>query len=157
MISNASPQENFRLLLLTVAGQAFAAAGYALEDRPTVWAGGLFRFHKQLEAGRYAGLYTFIEFMYLYYIESQPARFNVTLIRTDQPNPTLPTHHADAARRDLSRLVVADFGVQILPSASHWWRVSGMQETGRALGEAGSLTIGYGMPWLAGDIAPPEE
>src|SRR5689334_15371593 len=43
-----SPQESFRLLLLTVVGQAFSAAGYTLEERPTQWAGGLFRFAKTL-------------------------------------------------------------------------------------------------------------
>jgi hypothetical protein len=30
-----------------------------------------------------------------------------------------------------------------------------MTELGRALGEAGSLAVGYGMPWLSGDLTPP--
>ena len=44
-----SPQDYFRLLLLTVVGQAFTAAGYTLEERPAQWSGGLFRFTKPLE------------------------------------------------------------------------------------------------------------
>lgn len=43
--------EYFRLMLLTVVGQAFAAAGYQLEERPAQWAGGLFRFRKDLGRG----------------------------------------------------------------------------------------------------------
>ena len=42
------PQEYFRLILLTVVGQAFGAAGYPLEERETQWAGGLFRFVKRV-------------------------------------------------------------------------------------------------------------
>jgi hypothetical protein len=30
-----------------------------------------------------------------------------------------------------------------------------MDELGKALAEAGHLVIGYGIPWLAGDLVPP--
>lgn len=142
-----SPQEYFRLLLLTVAGQAFTAAGYALEERPIQWAGGQFRFAKALDEG----VDTFIEFQLLAFTETmwasrQPSRFRVTLIRSDARAST---------RRDLSALVVEDFGVAILPSADHWWTFSTTEELGAALAEAGHLIIGYGMPWLVGDLLPP--
>jgi hypothetical protein len=56
----------------------------------------------------------------------------------------------------LSALVVEDFGVAILPSANHWWTFQNTQELGNALAEAGHLTIGYGIPFLAGELSPPE-
>jgi hypothetical protein len=155
-MSEQSPQEYFRLLLLTVVGQAFSAAGYELEERPPQWAGGLFRFVKTLDNG----LYGFIEFQYLHYADTEwssgvPSRFRVSLIRSDQPNASIASKHPDAARRTLSELVVRDFGVAILPSADHWWTFHNTTELGNALAEAGHLVVGYGMPWLAGELAPP--
>ncbi len=154
-MTSQTPQEYFRLLLLTVVGQAFAAAGYALEERPVQWAGGLFRFGKALDSG----LYGFIDFQLLAFTETlwasrQPSRFRVTLARTDKPNAA-PGDHPAYASRDLSALVVEDFGVAILPSADHWWTFSTTDELGAALAEAGHLIIGYGMPWLTGDLLPP--
>ncbi|NDJ61623.1 MAG: hypothetical protein GYB67_10895 [Chloroflexi bacterium] len=145
-----SPQDYFRMLLITVVGQAFAAAGYQLEERQTQWAGGRFRFVKPLDDG----LYSFIEFQHLHYVEGGPSRFRVNLIRTDQPNPHAPSDHPRRAERALSALVVADFGVAILPSADHWWGFHNVTELGNALAEAGHLAVGYGMPWLAGDLEP---
>jgi hypothetical protein len=55
-------------------------------------------------------------------------------------------------RRDLSALVVEDFGVAILPSGKHWWTYQDTQTLGHALAEAGHLIVGYGMPWLSGDL-----
>jgi hypothetical protein len=55
----------------------------------------------------------------------------------------------------LSELVVGDFGVNILPSADHWWTYSDTDSLGHALAEAGHLAVGYGMPWLAGELEPP--
>ena len=74
------PQEYFRLLLLTVVGQAFTAAGYELGENPVQWAGGLFRFVKQLDHD----LNGFIEFQLLAYAETMwaarmPSRFKVML------------------------------------------------------------------------------
>ncbi|MGQ9907548.1 MAG: hypothetical protein ACUVS2_01815 [Candidatus Flexifilum sp.] len=151
----SSPQEQFRLILLTVVGQAFERAGYRLDETPTIWAGGLFRFRTTLRGGPYDGLHAFIEFQFLHYIEGRPALFRVHLIRTDRADPSQPTSHPDAVRRLLTELVVRDFGVPIVPSAEHWWSYRDIHEMGRALGEAGSLAIGYGMPWLDGSLLPP--
>lgn len=147
-----TPHDYFKLILMTVVGQAFGAAGYELEERVTQWAGGLFRFAKRLDGG----LYGFIEFQLLHYAENAPSRFRVTLIRSDSPNAGQVSRHPGYARRTLSALVVEDFGVAILPSADHWWTYSDVTELGRALAEAGHLVVGYGMPWLAGDLTPPE-
>jgi hypothetical protein len=156
MKNQQSPQEYFRLILLTVVGQAFEAAGYTLEERPVQWSGGLFRFLKPLDNG----LNAFIDFQLLAYTDTmwasrQPSRFRVTLTRTDQPAPTTPSNHPDYIQRDLSALVVEDFNVAILPSAEHWWTFSTTDELGKALAEAGHLIVGYGMPWLTGDLQPP--
>lgn len=143
---NAAAQDAFRDLLLTVVGQAFSAAGYQLDELPLKWAGGQFRFSAQLESG----LTATIEFQHLPYADTEwssgvPSRFRVTLMRSD------------GLRRDLSGLVVEDFGVAIVPSGKHWWTYRDMQSLGRALGEAGSLAVAYGMPWLAGDLSPDGE
>lgn len=149
-----SPQDYFRLLLVTVVGQAFEAAGYRLDELPTQWAGGRFRFSTQLDSGDYG----FIEFQLLSYVDSEwasgmPSRFQVTLIRSDQA-AAHPPRPGDM-RRKLSALVVEDFGVAILPAADHWWTFRNTDELGKALAEAGHLIVGYGIPWLAGDLAPP--
>ncbi len=150
---NASPQEHFRLILITVVGGAFGAAGYLLEERPPQWAGGQYRFHTDLGNG----LNGFIEFMHLYYAEGKPSRFRVTLTRTDQLVPNLASTHPRFVHRSLAELVVEDFGVAILPSADHWWTYENgdTRALGLALGEAGSLMVGYGIPYLAGNLEPP--
>jgi hypothetical protein len=132
-----SRQDHFREILLTVVGQAFTAAGYTLQERPIHWAGGRFRFINA--AGH------IIECQLLAYVDTEwsagmPSRFRVTL------------RPADAPDRDLSALVVEDFGVSILPSAAHWWTFRTVEELGQALAEAGHLVIGYGIPWLAGEL-----
>lgn len=137
------PQEYFRTLLLTVVGQAYSAAGYELDDTPIQWAGGLFRFQKALENG----LTALIEYQHLAYYDTEwssgmPSRFRVTLSRSD------------GLRRDLSTLVVADFGVSILPAANYWWVYRDTHSLGNALAEAGHLVVGYGMPWLADELQP---
>ncbi|MBN8617870.1 MAG: hypothetical protein J0L63_03135 [Anaerolineae bacterium] len=151
-----SPQEYFRLLLLTVVGQAYTAAGYQLQERPAQWNGGLFRFSRPLTPP----LTGFIEYQLLAYTDTiwasrNPSRFRVTLTRTDQSTPQLPSTHPAFARRDLSALVVQDFNVAILPSAEYWWTFANTDELGKALAEAGHLVIGFAIPWLAGDLLPP--
>jgi len=151
-----TPQDYFRMLLLTVVGQAFTSAGYELEDNPVQQAGGRFRFVKAFDNG----LYGFIEFQLLAYVENEwvsrmPSRFRVTLIRSDQPTPYATSDHPQYAQRTLRALVVEDFGVGILPDANHWWTFSSTEELGKALAEAGYLAVGYGMPWLAGELLPP--
>ena len=143
-----SAQDYFRTLLQTVAGQAFAAAGYQLEHAPLQWAGGKMRFIKQLEDGSCAA----IVFQALVTTDTAwsmgaPSRFRVELFRS-RDGQTI-------ASRSLSKLVVDDFGVKILPSADHWWAYSDTDSLGKALAEAGHLVVGYGMPWLAGELAPP--
>jgi hypothetical protein len=156
-----SPQEAFRLLLLTVVGQAFTAAGYSLEERPTQWVGGLFRFAKSLDLGQGGEpLTAFIEYQLLAYTETMwasrnPSRFRVTLTRTDQPTPRQPSTHPDFLQRDLGTLVVEDFGVAILPNADYWWTFANTDELGKALAESGHLVVGFGMPWLSGELQPP--
>ncbi len=137
------PQEYFRTLLVTVIGQAYRAAGYELQETPIQWAGGLFRFERLLDNG----LTAVIEYQHLAYYDTEwssgmPSRFRVALSRSD------------GLRRDLSALVVEDFGVAILPSAAHWWNYRDTHTLGQALAEAGHLVIGYGMPWLSGELNP---
>ncbi|MBI1281265.1 MAG: hypothetical protein GC179_24270 [Anaerolineaceae bacterium] len=172
-----TPQEYFRLLLLTVVGQAFTAAGFTLEEHPSQWAGGLFRFTKPLNlasentSSDSPSLYTerglggevltaFIEYQLLAYTDTSwasrnPSRFRVTLTRTDQSAPRLPSSHPSFVQCDLGTLVVNDFKVAILPSADHWWTFSNTDELGKALAESGHLVIGFGMPWLSGELQPP--
>lgn len=152
---NDSPQEYFRVILLTVVGQAYTAAGYTLEENPVQWAGGRYRFVKPLDDD----LNAFIEYQLLSYVDSEwasgmPSRFRVTLTRSDQLNPAIKSNHPDFVQRDLGTLVVRDFGVHILPSADHWWTFHNTDELGNALAEAGHLVVGYGIPWLAGDLTP---
>ncbi len=148
-----SPQEYFRLLLLTVVGQAFGAAGYRLDERETQWAGGLFRFVKRFDDG----VYGFVEYQLLDYANVEgsdaPSRFRVALIRSDKPNAA-PSAHPQYVRRTLSALVVSDFDVPILPSADHWWTFRNTTELGSALAESGHLVVGYGLPYLSGDLSP---
>ena len=157
-MSDDSAQAYFRLILLTVAGQAFTAAGYTLDDDSLQQAGGLFRFRAPLDEA----LSGFIEFQLLAYVPTdfappQPSRFRVTLTRTDQPATALPSVHPRFARRDLAALVVQDFGVAVLPSEIHWWAYRDVAELGRALAEAGHLIVGFGIPWLSGELVPPHD
>jgi len=151
-----TPQDSFKLVLITVVGQAFTAAGYVLEESPSHQAAGLFRFAKPFDGG----LYGYIEFQLLAYQETEwssgmPSRFRVTLTRTNQPNPAARSQHPQFTRRDLSVLVVKDFGVAIVPNAPYWWPFDNVDRLGKALAEAGHLVIGFGMPWLSGDLVPP--
>lgn len=130
---------NFRLLLLTVLGQALTAAGYALEEDPVSQASGRFLF-RQAGEGQ-------IEFQLLAGVANEWApemssRFRITLIRQGR-------------RRTLGALVVTDFRVPILPAAEHWWSWRDNAGLGTALAEAGQLLVGYGIPWLAGELEPP--
>jgi hypothetical protein len=149
-----SLQEYFRTIMHTVVGQAFGAAGYDLMQEPMQWIGGRFRYAKPLADD----LTCYIEFQVLVYNDNdwtrgQPSRFTVNLYRSDKVGGK-PSTHAQYVRRSLPQLVVADFGVDILPSASHWWQFDDTDSLGKALAEAGHLIIGYGIPWLAGDLSP---
>ena len=156
MQERQSQQDYFLSILTTVVGQAFQAAGYFLEESPMQWVGGRYRYVKQLDESFRA----YIEFQVLIYasnewVSGQASRFQVTLIRSDQPGGR-PGAHPRYAKRSLPELVVEDFGVAILPSAAHWWSFDNVDSLGHSLAEAGHLAIGYGMPWLSGELLPPQ-
>ncbi len=141
-------QEYFGTLLQTVVGQAFAAAGYQLERAPLQSAGGRFRYVKSF-SDRARGI---IDFQVLVYSDTMwssgaSSRFRVQLTRATEPGGDVS--------RSLSRLVVEDFGVNILPAADFWWTYNDTDSLGKALAEAGHLIVGYGLPWLAGELSPP--
>ena len=148
-------QDYFRTLLQTVLGQAFSAAGYQLQDAPLQWAGGKYRFAKALAAG----LFGLIDFQVLVYSDTMwsagsPSRFKVHLTRSRDRHGLAGDDEAFVTR-SLSQLVVEDFSVAILPAADHWWTFHDTETLGAALAEAGHLVVGYGMPWLAGELDPP--
>ncbi len=150
MEARQSGQAYFGALLQTVVGQAFAAAGYQLERAPLQTAGGRFRFVKDFADGA-RGI---IDFQVLVSSDTMwssgaPARFRVQLTRSSNAQ-------GGAVARSLSQLVVDDFGVNILPAADHWWSYRDTDSLGKALAEAGHLVIGFGMPWLAGELNPPK-
>ena len=151
-----SQQDYFRTLLRTVVGQALDAAGYRFQTAPLQWAGGKYRFVKAFDDG----LFGLIDFQVLVYSDSMwssgaPSRFRVQLTRSANRNGKADAH-AGYATRSLSQLVVGDFGVGILPAADYWWSYRDTDSLARGLAEAGHLTVGYGLPWLAGDLMPPE-
>lgn len=150
-----SAQDYFRTILLTVVGQAFDAAGYRIQDAPLQWAGGKYRFLKTFDDG----LFGLIDFQVLVYQDNiwssgLPSRFRVQLTRSADRNGKANIGKGYVSR-GLSQLVVGDFGVNILPSVNHWWTYNDTDSLGKGLAEAGHLTVGYGLPWLAGDLLPP--
>ena len=144
-----SLHDYFRGVLLTVVGQAFQAAGYHLEANPHRWNAGQFVFVQSADGQVCRIAFQLLAYTDNAYAARQPSRFRVTLSRDEGRLP--------AAHRTLAQLVVADFGVPILPSAEHWWTFTDTTSLGRALGEAGHLIVGYGLPWLAGDLLPDDE
>jgi hypothetical protein len=154
-MSKAQATELFRQTVLTVMEHVFTASGYELEHNPLKWSAGQYRFKHSFDDG----MVGFIEYQLLYFPSSEwasnpLARFRITLTRTDQPDPMLPSSHPRFAQRTLSELVVKDFGVRILPSEDHWWSFRTVQELGQALSVAGHLIVGYGLGWLSGDLVP---
>ncbi len=150
-------QDYFKTLLQTVAGQAFSAAGYQFEHAPLQWAGGKYRFVKAFSDGSF-GL---IDFQVLVYSDTMwsggaSSRFKVQLTRSGDRHG-LARGRAGPLTRGLSQLVVEDFGVAILPAADHWWTFHDTESLGAALAEAGHLIVGYGLPWLAGELLPPAD
>lgn len=149
-----SPHERFRLVLLAVVSPAYHAAGYELDHRPAHWSGGLFRFVKPFEDGEYAGMQGVIEYQHQTDPEADyVGTFRISLARTGQPGRTPGVNHKPV-RRSLSALVVEDFRVRILPIEEYWWEYHTVTELGDTLAESGHLTVGYGMPWLSGDLIP---
>lgn len=152
-----SLQNYFQTIMHTVVGQAFDAAGYQLQNEPLKWIGGRFRYANKLDET----LTAYIEFQVLVYNDTewtgkQPSRFRVNLIRSDKIGGQ-PSKHPQYVQRSLSQLVVEDFKVAILPDADYWWSFRDTDSLGKALAEAGHLIVGYGLPWLAGDLHPDDE
>ncbi len=148
-------QAYFLTLLRTVVGQAFSAGGYQLQERPLQAAGGKFRFARALPDGGFA----LIDFQVLVYSDTMwsagaPSRFRVQLTRSRDRHGRAADSPGNVTR-GLSQLVVEDFGVAILPAADHWWAFHDTDSLGKALAEAGHLIVGYGLPWLAGELDPP--
>lgn len=149
-----SAHSYFQSLMQLVVGQAYTSAGYLLEERPLQWAGGMYRWQKELEDAVIAIIdYQALVHTLTEHVPSQPSRFRITLTRTPAKHPK-PTAHPRYASRTLSQLVVEDFGVAILPNASYWWTYTDTHSLGQALAESGHLVIGYGMGWLDGTLSP---
>lgn len=147
-------QDYFSTLLRTVLGQAFAAAGYHFEAAPIQSAGGRYRFVKAFDDGGFG----WIDFQVLVYSDSMwsagaPSRFRVQLTSSRAMSGESST--VESFSRSLSQLVVTDFGVKILPAADHWWSYRDTKSLGKTLAEAGHLVVGYGIPWLDGELSPP--
>ena len=107
------------------------------------------------------GYYGLIDFQALVYSDTMwsagaPSRFKVQLTRSPDRHG-MASDSAGYATRGLGQLVVEDFAVAILPAADHWWSFQDTDSLGAALAEAGHLIIGYGIPWLAGDLVPPAD
>jgi len=134
--------EYFRTLMQTVVGQAYEAAEFHLQEKQTQWIAGKYRWEKVYSDGSKAYIdYQLLAYSDNAYSAGQSSRFRVTLLRGN-------------VSRTLSQLVVEDFGVAILPSADHWWLFKDTDSLGKALAEAGHLAVGYGIPWLNGDLKP---
>lgn len=147
-----TPQAFFGQTLQTVAGQAFTAAGYALQDNPTHQSRGLFRYVKHLEDG----ISVYVEFQLLFY-QDGPSRFRVNLLRNAGPDARTSSDYANRVDVTLSQLLWDDFGVRQLGGPDHWWVFTNPNQLGHALAEAGRLVFGFGIPWLEGTLQPGQE
>lgn len=144
--------ETFKATLAQVAGGAFAAAGYALEDAPMHHMRGLFRYRRQ-PAGQDEGWY--IEFQVLNYgpTGGGPSRFRVGLLRGTADDPRAP----GGMEVTLARLVWDRFGVRGmgLSGPEHWWAFGNDTQMAYAIAEAGKLLFAFGVPWLEGTLEAP--
>jgi hypothetical protein len=147
-----TPQAFFGQMVETVAGQAFATAGYKLQDNPIHQMRGLFRYRKALDDG----LSAYIEFQLLYY-QGGRSRFHVNLLRNTGVDARANPNDPASIDVSLATLLWEDFGVRQLSSADHWWQFSSPQELGHAIAEAGKLVFGFGIPWLEGTLTPRDE
>lgn len=138
-----TPTAAFGQMVEAVMGQALAAAGYVRAEVPVQQAGGLYRYDRETGDTRLS-----VEFQVLVYGDAS-SRFVVTLCRAAiGADALLPV------RITLPALLWDVFGVQVLPSAHHWWPFATQQALGDALLEAGKLLFAYGLPWLDGSLLP---
>src|SRR5258708_16300155 len=112
-----SPQAVFGKVLETVAGQAFHASGFALQNNPTHQSRGLFRYRKSLTNGVSA----YIEFQLLYYQGGGLSRFRVNLLRNTGSDARSESQYPQRVDTTLGKLLWDDFGVRQLDGPDHWW------------------------------------
>ncbi|MEP7288099.1 MAG: hypothetical protein ABI947_20280 [Chloroflexota bacterium] len=158
-----TPQAFFGQMVERVAGQAFAAAGYTLQNNPMHQSRGLYRYAKALPSG----LAAYVEFQLLYYQGSGPSRFRVNLLRNAGPDARANVKDSDkdseksedSAKVEitLTKLIWDEFGVRQLDSDDHWWLFSDPNQLGHAVAEAGKLLFGFGIPWLEGTLTPDDD
>lgn len=147
-----SPQAAFKDTLEKVAGGAFVALGYVLQDNGTHQSRGLFRYRKDLADG--ASVY--VEFQLLFYKLGGPSRFRVNLLRNTGPDARAASDDSDKVDTTLGKLLWDTVDIRVLGNADHWWTFSNAYELGAALVDAGKLVIGFGIPWLEGTLKPDE-
>lgn len=142
-----TPQALFQQMLETVTGQAFAAAGYTLQDNALHQSRGLFRYAKALPGGMTA----YIEFQLLHYQQGGPSRFRVNLLRSAGADARAGS--ADSkTETTLARLLWDAFGVEQLGSPDHWWLFRNTYELGHSIAEAGKFMFAFAVPWLEGEL-----
>ena len=147
-----SPQAFFGQVLQTVAGQAFEAARFQLEETTMHQARGLFRYRKALESG----VTVYVEYQLLHY-QGGTSRFRVNLLRNVGVDARSDTGYLERVDTTLSKLIWEDFGVRQLSGPDHWWGFNNSQELGQGLAEATRLAFGFGIPWLEGQLKPGDE
>lgn len=149
MMPSQTPAEIFRQALEHVAGTAFSAAGFRLQDNPMHHARGLFRYTKPLAEG----VQVYVEFQVLVYTGG-PSRFCVNLLRNIGPDARSDSGYAGRVEVTLARLVWEGFGVGQLNGPDHWWVFGDYTQLAYAIAEAGKLAFAFGVPFLEGNLAP---
>jgi hypothetical protein len=118
---------------LLSSGKPMARQAIHSKKHPSNGLAGNFRFIKTLDDGFFA----YIDYQVLVYSENEhvdrlPSRFRVQLTRTYAKH-IRPIQDVRYASRSLAQLVVEDFGVNILPSADHWWEFRDTDSLGKPL------------------------
>ncbi len=152
-VRSDTPQVAFGDMLEKVAGSAFRASGFTLQDNATHQARGLFRYRKDLADG----VSVYVEFQLLFYKIGGPSRFRVNLLRNKGADARTASSYQGKVDTTLGKLLWEDFGVQTLGTPDAWWTFNTAQELATALVEAGKLVIGFGIPWLEGTLLPGDE
>jgi hypothetical protein len=135
-------------MLEQVAGQAFAALGYALQDNAIHHMRGLLRYRKPGKGGNS----TYVEFQMLAYQQGL-SRFRVNLLRSSGGDARSQESDDAHVEITLSRLLWEGFGVEQLGTPEFWWTFTNPLEMGRAIADAGKWAIAFGIPWLEGTLA----
>jgi hypothetical protein len=137
----------FQETLLKIAGQAFNAAAYQLENNLTHHGRGLIRFQKLLPTlGN--DIYGFIEWQLLIFEQSPWTRFRVNLLRNQGTEARALTPYEHRSEHSLSYIMWEVFQARVLPDADYWWGFRDGNELPYLIAEAGKLVFGYGIPWL---------